>query len=399
MDQLLSPFTKHQLLPQEERLEIKRSKQDLLIGIPCETEHQEKRICLTPDAVAGITAHGHRVIIQKGAGLGSSFTDRQYSDAGAELTADREKVFSCPTIVKVAPPSLEEIALLKPQSVLISALQLKTRNKEYFKKLSEKKITALAFEFIKDEHGLYSFISALSEISGIASVLIAAELLSSGANRTGQLFGNVTGVPPVDVVILGAGNVGQAATRTALGLGATVKVFDNSISNLKQLQNNLGTFIYTSTLQPKYLAKALLRCDVVIGALTGENRAPVVVTQTMVENMKPGAVIIDVSIDMGGCFETSEVTTHDKPTFEKYGITHYCVPNLPSRYSKTATISLSNIFTNYLIDIADNGGIEHAIRTDLGLKCGVYLYHGVVTNNSVAQWYDLPGSDVNLLIF
>jgi alanine dehydrogenase len=399
MDHLLSPFTKSQLIPQEERLEIHRSKQELLIGIPCETEHQEKRICLTPDAVAAITAHGHRIIMQKGAGLGSSFTDKQYSEAGAELTADRAKVFSCPTIVKVAPPSLEEIALLKPQTVLISALQLKTRTKEYFQKLAEKKITALAFEFIKDDAGLYSFISALSEISGIASVLIAAELLSSGKNRTGQLFGNVTGVPPVDVVVLGAGNVGQFATRTALGLGASVKVFDNSISNLKHLQNNLGTYIYTSTLQPKYLAKALLRCDVVIGALTGENRAPVVVSQTMVENMKPGAIIIDISIDMGGCFETSEVTTHDKPTFEKYGVTHYCVPNLPSRYSKTATISLSNIFTNYLLDIADNGGIEHAIRTDQGLKCGVYLYHGVVTNNSVAQWYDLPGSDVNLLIF
>lgn len=399
MDHLLSPFTKNQLIPQEERLEIRRSKQELLIGIPCETEHQEKRICLTPDAVAAITAHGHRIIMQKGAGLGSSFTDKQYSEAGAELTTDRTKVFSCPTIVKVAPPSLEEISLLKSHTVLISALQLKTRTKEYFQKLAEKKITALAFEFIKDDAGLYSFISALSEISGIASVLIAAELLSSGKNRTGQLFGNVTGVPPVDVVVLGAGNVGQFATRTALGLGATVKVFDNSISNLKQLQNNLGTYIYTSTLQPKYLAKALLRCDVVIGALTGENRAPVVVSQTMVENMKPGAIIIDISIDMGGCFETSEVTTHDNPTFEKYGVTHYCVPNLPSRYSKTATISLSNIFTNYLLDIADNGGIEHAIRMDQGLKCGVYLYHGVVTNNSVAQWYDLPGSDVNLLIF
>ncbi|MDP5099895.1 MAG: alanine dehydrogenase, partial [Nonlabens sp.] len=362
MDHLLSPFTKNQLIPQEERLEIRRSKQELLIGIPCETEHQEKRICLTPDAVAAITAHGHRIIMQKGAGLGSSFTDKQYSEAGAELTTDRTKVFSCPTIVKVAPPSLEEISLLKSQTVLISALQLKTRTKEYFQKLAEKKITALAFEFIKDDAGLYSFISALSEISGIASVLIAAELLSSGKNRTGQLFGNVTGVPPVDVVVLGAGNVGQFATRTALGLGATVKVFDNSISNLKQLQNNLGTYIYTSTLQPKYLAKALLRCDVVIGALTGENRAPVVVSQTMVENMKPGAIIIDISIDMGGCFETSEVTTHDNPTFEKYGVTHYCVPNLPSRYSKTATISLSNIFTNYLLDIADNGGIEQAIR-------------------------------------
>ncbi len=399
MDHHFSPFTKDQLLPQEERIEILKSKQELLIGIPCETEHQEKRICLTPDAVAAITAHGHRIMMQKGAGLGSSFTDSQYAEAGAEITTDVAKVFSCPTIVKVAPPSIEEIALLKPQTVLISALQLKTRNKEYFKKLADKKITALAFEFIKDSDGLFSFISALSEISGIASVLIAAELLSTGVNRTGQLFGNVTGVPPVEVVILGAGNVGQFAARTALGLGASVKVFDNSISNLKQLQNDLGTYIYTSTIQPKYLAKALLRCDVVIGALTGENRAPVVVSKTMVENMKPGSVIIDVSIDMGGCFETSEITTHDNPTFEKYGITHYCVPNLPSRYSKTATISLSNIFTNYLLDIADCGGIEHAIRMDKGLKCGVYMYHGVLTNNSVAQWYDLPGSDVNLLIF
>lgn len=399
MDHLLSPFTKDQLLPQEERLEIQRSKQALLIGIPCETEHQEKRICLTPDAVAAITAHGHRILIQKGAGLGSSFTDKQYAEAGAELTADRDKVFSCPTIIKVAPPSLEEIELLKPQTVLFSALQIKTRSKTYFEKLAEKKITAFAFEFIKDDMGLYSFISALSELSGVASVLIAAELLSSGSNRTGLLFGNITGVPPVEVVILGAGLVGQFATRTALGLGASVKVFDNSISNLKALQNNLGTYIYTSTLQPKYLSKALLRCDVVIGALTGENRAPVVVTQTMVENMKPGSIIIDISIDMGGCFETSEVTSHDKPTFEKFGVTHYCVPNLPSRYAKTATISVSNMFTNYLLDIAESGGIEHAIRMDQGLKCGVYMYHGVITNKSVSQWYDLPGNDVNLLIF
>ncbi len=395
----LSPFTKEQLIPKEERLEITPSKQELLIGIPKENQLLEKRIVLTPDAVAALSAHGHRVIMEKGAGDGSNFSDKQYSEAGAELTADKTKVFSCPTILKVAPPSLEEIELIKPKAVLISALQIKTRNKEYFQKLSSKKITALAFEFIQDDAGTYPAVSSLSEISGVAAILIASELLSSGDNRTGQLFGNITGVPPVDVVIIGAGVVGEFAARTAIGLGANVKVFDNSISRLRNLQDKVGKQLYTSTLQPKYLSKALRRCDVVVGALGGTNRAPVVVSETMVENMKIGSVIMDISIDMGGCFETSEITTHKNPTFVKSGVTHYCVPNIPSRYSKTASISLSNIFTPYILNMADDGGIEHAIRLDKGLKCGIYLYHGIVTNKSVGEWYDLPCSDVNLLIF
>lgn len=395
----LSPFTKEQLIPKEERLEITPSKQELLIGIPKENQLLEKRIVLTPDAVAALSAHGHRVIMEKDAGAGSNFSDKQYSEAGAELTADKNKVFSCPTILKVAPPSMEEIDLIKPKAVLISALQIKTRNKEYFQKLSSKKITALAFEFIQDDSGNYPAVSSLSEISGVAAILIASELLSSGDNRTGQLFGNITGVPPVDVVIMGAGVVGEFAARTALGLGANVKVFDNSISKLRNLQDKVGKQLYTSTLQPKYLSKALRRCDVAVGALGGTNRAPVVVTETMVENMKIGSVIMDISIDMGGCFETSEITTHKNPTFVKNGVTHYCVPNIPSRYSKTASISLSNIFTPYILNMADDGGIEHAIRLDKGLKCGIYLYHGIITNKSVGEWYDLPCSDVNLLIF
>jgi alanine dehydrogenase len=399
MSSYSTPFTKDQLIPQEERLEITRTKKELFIGIPKETQHQEKRICLTPDAVAAVCAHGHRILIEKGAGLASNFTDQDYNNAGAELTTDTVKVFSCPTILKVAPPSLEEIKMIKPQSVLISALQLKTRDQNYFNKLAEKKITALAYEFITDDEGRFTAVNALSEISGVASILIAAELLSNGENRTGHLFGNITGVPPVDVVILGAGVVGEFAARTALGLGASVKIFDNSISKLRNVQNNVSQQLFTSTIQPKYLSKALRRCDVVIGALTGENRTPVVVSQTMVENMKKGSVIIDVSIDMGGCFETSEITSHDQPTYTKLGITHYCVPNIPARYSKTASVALSNIFTPYILNIANDGGIEHAIRMDKGLKCGIYLYHGIVTNKSVGEWYNLPYSDVNLLIF
>ncbi|WP_298952677.1 alanine dehydrogenase [uncultured Nonlabens sp.] len=399
MPSISTPFTKDQLIPQEERLEIMRTKKELFIGIPKETQHQEKRICLTPDAVAAICAHGHRIIIEKGAGTASNFSDKDYSTAGAEITTDTAKVFSCPTILKVAPPSLEEIKLMKPQTVLISALQLKTRDQNYFNKLSEKKITALAYEFITDDEGRFSAVNALSEISGIASVLIASELLSTGENSTGHLFGNITGVPPIDVVILGAGVVGEFAARTALGLGASVKLFDNSISKLRNVQNNISKQLYTSTIQPKYLSKALRRCDVAIGALSGENRTPVVVSQPMVENMKKGAIIIDVSIDMGGCFETSEITSHAQPTFNKLGVTHYCVPNIPARYSKTASIALSNIFTPYILNMANDGGIEHAIRMDKGLKCGIYLYHGIVTNKSVGEWYNLPFSDVNLLIF
>lgn len=399
MSKSLSPFTREQLMPQEETLEVYNKKGSLFIGLPKETHFQEKRVCLTPDAVSALVANGHRVMIESGAGNGAHFTDKEYSEAGAEVTKDRDKVFSCPIILKVEPPSQEEIKLINPQTLLISALQLKTQNKKYFEALATKRITALAFEFIKDEDGAYPAVRSLSEIAGTASVLIASELLSNINGGNGLLFGNINGVPPIEVVILGAGTVGEFAARSALGLGANVKVFDSSISKLRCLQVNLGRNIYTSTMQPKSLIKALKRCDVAIGAIRGSNRAPIVVTEDMVNHMKPGSVIIDVSIDMGGCFETSEITTHDHPTFDYNGITHYCVPNIPARYSRTASVSISNIFTPYLLNISDNGGIEPALRYDRGLRNGLYFYHGILTSKSVAEWYGLDYSDANLLIF
>lgn len=399
MSSIHSPFSKSQLLPQEETLEILKKKSNLFIGIPRETAFQEKRVCLTPDAVSAIVNNGHRVLIETGAGLGSKFSDKDYSEAGAEISNDTAKVYGCPMILKVVPPTLEEIKLINPQTILISALQLKTQSKKYFETLASKRITALAFEFIRDEDGAYPAVRSLSEIAGTASVLIASELLSNASEGNGLLFGNVSGVPPIEVVILGAGTVGEFAARSAIGLGANVKVFDNSITKLRCLQANLGRTIYTSTIQPKYLNKALKRCDVAIGAVRGKDRAPVIVTEAMVEQMKSGSVIIDVSIDMGGCFETSEITTHTKPTFKKHGIVHYCVPNIPSRYARTASASISNIFTPYLLKIADDGGLEHSIRMDKGLKNGLYFYHGILTNRSVGEWFDLKHSDINLLIF
>jgi alanine dehydrogenase len=395
----LSPFTKEQLLPQEETLEIAKHKSELFIGIPKETSHQERRICLTPDAVNSLTSHGHRVMVEAGAGESSSYSDKEYSDAGAEITQDPKKVFGCPMILKVEPASLAEIEMINSNTIIISAIQIKTRKKEYFEALTKKKITALAFEYIKDEDGTYPAVKSLSEIAGTASVLIAAELMITNQFGKGLLFGNITGVPPTDVVILGAGTVGEFAAKTAIGLGATVKVFDNSITKLRRLQNNLNQRIFTSTIQPKSLLKALRRCDVAIGAMRGIERCPVVVTETMVEHMKKGAVIVDVSIDTGGCFETSEVTTHEKPTFIKNNVVHYCVPNIPSRYSKTASLSISNIITPYLMQIAEDGGIESAIRCNKGLKNGVYMYHGILTNKAIGDWFGLSDSDINLIVF
>ncbi|MFD0962388.1 alanine dehydrogenase, partial [Pseudofulvibacter geojedonensis] len=322
-----------------------------------------------------------------------------YSEAGAEVTKDSKKVFSCPIILKVEPPTLDELDMINPQTILLSALQIKTQTKKYFETLASKRITAIAFEFIKDDAGMFPAVRALSEIAGTASVLISSELLANSNQGNGLLMGNITGVPPTEVVIIGAGTVGEFAARSAIGLGANVKVFDNSLTKLRCLQNNLGQTVYTSTLQPKNLTKSLRRADVVIGAVRGKNRAPVLVTEEMVEKMKPGAVIIDVSIDMGGIFETSEITTHDHPTFTKHGVVHYCVPNIPSRYSRTASNAISNIFTPYLLEIAESGGIEKAIRFDKGLKNGLYFYHGILTSKSVSDWFGLPYNDANLLIF
>ncbi|KRB53656.1 alanine dehydrogenase [Flavobacterium sp. CF108] len=395
----LTPFTKQQLLPQEEKLEVGRFKRELFIGIPKETSYQERRICLTPDAVNSLTYEGHRVMIESGAGESSSYTDKEYSDAGAEITKDTKRVFGCPLLLKVEPPTLAEIEMINPETTIISAIQLKTKKKAYFEALAQKKITALAFEYIKDEDGSYPAVKSLSEIAGTASILIAAELMITDEFGKGLLFGNITGVPPTEVVILGAGTVGEFAAKTAIGLGANVKVFDNSITKLRRLQNNLSQRIFTSTIQQKALLKALRRCDVAIGAMRGKERCPIIVTETMVEHMKKGAVIVDVSIDTGGCFETSEVTTHEKPTFIKNNVLHYCVPNIPSRYSKTASLSISNILTPYLHQIAEDGGLESAIRCNKGLKNGIYLYHGILTNKAIGDWFDLPDNDINLLVF
>ncbi|MGY5356010.1 alanine dehydrogenase [Wenyingzhuangia sp. IMCC45467] len=399
MGKRMAAFGKFEFHVQEERLAITPKKGDFIIGIPKETCHEEKRVCLTPDAVAAMTLQGHKIVIETGAGIPSNFSDAEYSESGAKIAYSAKEVFECYLILKVSPPSEEEIELMRPQAFLVSSLQLKTQSASYFKSLANKRITAIAFDFIKDEQDSFPIVKSLSEIAGTASILIASELMNAENGGSGRLLGNISGVPPCEVVILGAGTVGLFAAKSAKGLGASVKVFDNSITKLRQLQQDLHIPVYTSTIHHKALEKALMRADVVIAAIKGKTRAPIVVSEDLVSVMKEGAVIIDVSIDRGGCVETSELTTHSNPTFKKHGVTHYCVPNIPSRYAKTATISISNIITPYLLSIGEEGGFETAVRYDKIIRSGMYMYKGILTNKAVGDWFDFPFTDINLLIF
>lgn len=386
-------------LPQEEMLEVARKKSSLQIGIPKETSIQEKRIPLVPDAVAVLINNGHEVIIETGAGEGSSFTDKDYSEAGAQVVFTTEEVYKSNMILKVEPPTLEEIDLMQQGQLLISALQLPIQPKNFLKKLINKRVTAIAFDYIKDPEGILPIVSAMSEIAGNASILIAAEYLSTLHKGQGQLFGGISGVSPTEVVIIGAGTVGEFAAKSALGLGATVKVFDNNTHKLRRLQSMLGQRIFTSIIQPKVLGKALKSADVVIGALGSPfGRTPIVVTEEMVSHMKDFSVIVDVSIDKGGCIETSEVTSHDAPIFSKYGVIHYCVPNIASRVSRTASYALSNVITPTIMDTGEFGGLETMIKSYQGIQNGVYIYKGVLTNKYLAETFSLPYKDINLLL-
>ena len=386
-------------MPQEEMLEVARKKSSLQIGIPKEISLQEKRIPLVPDAVAVLINNGHEVIIETGAGEGSSFTDKDYSEAGAQIVFTTEEVYKASMILKVEPPTLQEIDLMQQGQLLISALQLPIQPKDFLKKLINKKVTAIAFDYIKDPEGILPIVSAMSEIAGNASILIAAEYLSTLHKGQGQLFGGISGVSPTEVVIIGAGTVGEFAAKSALGLGATVKVFDDNTHKLRRLQSMLGQRIFTSIIQPKVLGKALKSADVVIGALGSPfGRTPVVVTEEMVSHMKDFSVIVDVSIDKGGCIETSEVTSHDAPIFSKYGVIHYCVPNIASRVARTASYALSNVITPTIMDTGAFGGLETMIKSYQGIQNGVYIYKGVLTNKYLAETFSLPYKDINLLL-
>lgn len=387
-------------MPQEEMLEVARKKGSLNIGIPREISFQENRVTLVPDDVALLVNHGHQILIEAGAGKNANFQDNDYSEAGARIALSPEELYkNAEIILKVAPPSLQEIEYMQPKQTLLSTLQLPAQPENFLRKLLDKKITALAFEWIKDEDHVFPVIRSMGEIAGGTSILIAAEYLSNANNGQGSILGGISGVAPTEVVIIGAGTVGEYAARAAIGLGATVKVFDNSVYRLRRLQNSMGTRVFTSIIQPRVLTKHLKSCDVAIGALRASGgRTPCVVTEEMVAEMKVGSIIVDVSIDQGGCFETSKVTNHTNPVFRKHGVIHYCVPNIASRVARTASYALSTIFTPILQQMGDEGGLPNMIRDHAGVRSGVYLYNGILTKKYLGDLFNIPSKDIDLLL-
>jgi alanine dehydrogenase len=387
------------LMPQEEMLEVKKNFQSLYIGIPKEISYQENRVSLSPDAVALLVSNGHKIVIEKGAGVNANFSDEDYSDSGATIAYNIEQVYKAHIVLKIEPPTKGEIKMMHKGQTLISALQLTTIDTKYINLLLKSEITALAYEYIKDENGILSLIRSISEIAGNTAILIAAEYLSNVNSGKGLMLGGVSGISPTEVVVLGAGTVGEFACRTALGLGASVRVFDSSITKLRRLQEIISQRVSTSILQPKALQKALMRADVVIGALRAdEGRTPCVVSEEMVKKMKSGAVIVDVSIDQGGCFESSKVTDHKNPTFRKFDVVHYCVPNISSRVSRTATFAISNILAPTLLNMGMAGGVEDYLKKNEGLRSGVYVFRGMLTNAVLGRMFDLPYKDLNLIM-
>jgi alanine dehydrogenase len=395
----LIKFSSTGFLPLEEKSRRNNNQQKLTIGIPKETDAFENRVPLIPQSVGLLVANGYKVLIEEEAAYAAGFSNDDYLAVGGEIANTPLEVFNSDIICKVAPPSREEVQWMGKRKILISALNLTQQDKAFFQALKEGKHTCFSYEYIRDKSGIHPVVHGISEITGTSVMYIAAELMAGSQFGKGRLLGGFPGIAPTEVVVLGAGTVAEYTIRTAISLGASVKVFDNSLYRLRRIRNLVGKGIYTSTIQPDIMRTALHNADVVVGAMYSRTAlSPLLVSEEMVCEMKEGAVIVDVSIDQGGCFETSYATNHDKPTFVKCGVTHYCVPNIASRYPLTGSQVLSNSLTDILLKIGEAGSAENSIRFDEGLRNGVYLYHGIITKPQIGNYFQFSYQDINLLL-
>lgn len=397
--QFSSFFTKGQYETQVETVEILEAGKGIEIGLPKEGSFNESRVLLVPNSIRSIIGYGHRVVVESGSGVRSHFSDEDFASAGATITQDKNKVYGAQVVIKSSPPTLEELDLIQPGTILLTPLHLLLISKEYILKLKARKILAMAMEYLKYDDGSFPVIRISSEIAGRLAILTAAELLSNNAGGRGVLLGGVSGVPPAKVVVLGAGVIGEHAVRTALGLGASVRVFDNDIYKIIRLQNVVGQQLHTSSINPEYMAYQLTSADVVVGAVhSNTGRAPILVTEQMIQNMKNGSVVIDMSIDQGGCFETSKMTTHDKPTFVKHGVIHYCVPNMASKVGRTSSQAISNILTPLMLRLGGRQRIADLLYQYEGIRHGVYTYGGHSTNEYLSKRFEIKYTALELLL-
>lgn len=386
------------MLPKEEMLEIRRKGKKIRIGIPSDKEKVEYRVPLTPQAVELLVSYGHEILIEKDAGKAASYTDEEYRAAGALVMDDRKEIFECDIVLRVSPFDESELDMLKGHQALISNLQINAHCSNSIMKMMQKRVTNIAYEYIEDEDGNKPVVQLMSQISGSTSIILANEYMSKSRGGKGVLLGSVTGISPAELVILGSGTSAEFAARAALGLGAIVKVFDDNISSLRKLEEKLSQRIFTSVFYPKVVKKALKSADAVLGAMPIGIPPSFHISEDMVKKMKPGSVIIDLNVGQGGCFETSHCTDLNNPTFIEYGVIHYCVPNMPAIVSRTASIALSNILIPTLIAIGEIGGIDNYIKNSKGFRKGVYVYNGILTNAALAEKFNLPYKDLDLLL-
>ncbi|MDR1172602.1 MAG: alanine dehydrogenase [Bacteroidales bacterium] len=398
MPTLYFSISKEALMPCEELLEIENSRRQLLIGVPRESDPCESRIALTPETVGVLVQHGHRVLVEKQAGGDANYTDLQYSEAGAFIV-EQSEAYRADILFKINPPATSEVELMKDRQLLFSYLPGYQLSEEYVRKLAGKHITAIAFENIKDRFGCYPLVKAMSEIAGNVSVQTASEYLSKSSGGKGILLGGISGVSPAEVVIIGSGTAAEFAARSALGSGAFVRVFDNSVHHLQRLQGNLGVRLYTSVMHPQVLAKALASADALIGtACVDEYQRRRLITEEMIACMKPGSVIVDLSINRGGCCETSEIRTLASPVVVKHGVIHYCVPNITSRVPRTASMAISNVLVDMILSIGQQGSLTGWLKSDADLRNGVYMYNGILTSAYIGNLFGIPFQDIHLLM-
>lgn len=389
----------HALYPKEAPLKIKEKKGSLQVGIPVEKELQETRVALSPDSVSILTHNGIEVIVESEAGNASNFSDRDYSEAGAQIVYSTQEAFNADLVLKVEPPSIQEIGYMKQGAKLISAIQIANLQADYLHEINKKKITAAAFEYIEDKGGQKPIVRSMSEIAGNCIVSIATEYLSNVKGGKGVILGGVAGVPPTKVVIIGAGTIAEHVTRVVRGMGAEVRIFDNHHHKLRRIRSELGELVYTSIIDPVVLAEELKTADVAVGALRSADGASLcVVSEEMVEQMQPDSIIIDASISQGGCFATSMPTTPKSPVFREYDVIHYCVPNIPSRVGRTASISLSHIMAPILLNMSELGGFEEMIYAKGWFRSGVYAFNGAVTRESIARKFGMQHKELELLM-
>jgi alanine dehydrogenase len=390
--------SKTMLMPQEEMLEIQNKGQKMKIGIPSDLEQVEFRVPLTPQAVDLLTSYGHEILLEKNAGKMASYSDKDYRAAGAQIVEKKEEIFQCDIVLRVAPFNDEEIDQLRGNQAILSNMQIQAHCSESIQKLMQKRVTTIAYENIENEHGFAPFVHQMSQIAGATSITLASEYLSNTRNGKGVLFGEVTGITPAELVIIGTSTAAEYAARGALSLGILVKVFDTSVYDLSKLEERLGQRIFTSVFYPKVLRKALISADAVIGAMQFNTTPKFKVSEDLVKQMKEGSVIIDLNASQGGCFETTQCTNLNNPTYIKHGVVHYCVPNSPAIVARTASISLSNILIPILLSIGDSGGVDNYIKNSRGFRKGVYIYHGILTNHEIGRLFNLPSKDIDLLL-